>query len=145
MRRGLFALLLLAAGPALAIDAGEQLADPALEGRARALGRELRCVVCQNETIDDSPAELAADVRKLIRERLVKGDSDAAIRDRLQQRYGDFILMRPPLRWRTALLWAAPALGLLIGALLLAARRRPATEAGLSAAEKAEIARRLEG
>lgn len=122
----LLAPLLLAA-PATAMTAGEQLADPAQEARARTLSRELRCPVCESASIDESEATLAADLRRIVRERIVAGDSDAAIRDYLRARYGDSILLSPPLGARTVLLWSAPPAVLLLaaGALLLR-RRRPA-------------------
>jgi cytochrome c-type biogenesis protein CcmH len=134
---------LLAAAPAAAVQPDEVLPDAALEARARAISRELRCLVCQNESIDESNAPLARDLRLIVRERLVAGESDAAVRAFLVARYGDFVLLRPPLDGRTALLWAAPLLVLLGGAGLLALRwRRPAGEAAaLSEAEEAELAR----
>lgn len=114
--KGLIAALLfsLASVPALAADAG-RLADPAQEARARALQRELRCLVCQGESLDESQAPLAADLRALIREQIGAGKSDAAIKNFLVARYGDFILMKPPVRGDTYVLWFGPALLLLAG------------------------------
>lgn len=101
---------LATAGPAGAVQPGEILPDAAMEQRARAISSELRCLVCQNQSIDDSDAPLAKDLRVLVRERLVAGDSDRAVRDFVVARYGDFVLLRPPFDLRTALLWAAPFL-----------------------------------
>jgi cytochrome c-type biogenesis protein CcmH len=139
----LFALL----GPAAAAyEPAERLADPALERRAEALGRELRCLVCQNESIEESGAGLAHDLRLLIRRRLVAGDSDQQILDGLVARYGIFVLLDPPFRPETWLLWLTPPL-LLAGAggvLAWRARRRPAAEPPpLSAEEQARAARIL--
>src|SRR6266478_2908928 len=133
--------------PAVALGPDEVLSDPALEARARALSHELRCMVCQNQSIDDSDAPLARDLRLLVRERLKAGDSNTQVLDFLVARYGEFVLLRPRFEWHTALLWLAP-LGILgAGAvtLLLAVRRRrggtPAESgAPLSAAEQARIA-----
>jgi cytochrome c-type biogenesis protein CcmH len=99
--------------PADAVEPGEMLKDPALEARARRISQELRCLVCQNQSIDDSNAELARDLRVLVRERLTAGDSDAAVLAFVEARYGEFVLLRPPLNWNTALLWSAPLLLLL--------------------------------
>ncbi len=125
----LAALAFLLAGvwaPAHAVEPGEMLKDPALEARARHLSQELRCLVCQNQSIDDSNAELARDLRILVRERLAAGDSDAAVLTFVEARYGEFVLLRPRLRWHTLLLWLTPLL-LLAGAayaLLRHTRRR---------------------
>ncbi len=129
MRRLRAALLLLAlagAAPAVAVQPDEVLSDPALEARARALSRELRCMVCQNQSIDDSDAPLARDLRLLVRERLQAGDSDNGVLDFLVARYGEFVRLKPRLAWHTAALWAAPLAVLLagIGAIVLALRRR---------------------
>jgi cytochrome c-type biogenesis protein CcmH len=128
-----FALaFLLIAVPALAAAPGEQLANPALEQRARALGHELRCLVCQNQSIDDSDAALARDLRLLVRERISAGDSDQQIRDFLVARYGEFILLRPRLTAQTLLLWGLPIVALVAGgfaALSLFRRRRDETVA----------------
>jgi cytochrome c-type biogenesis protein CcmH len=139
-------LALLAAflpGLALAVQPDEILKDPALESRARAISSELRCLVCQNQSIDDSDAGLARDLRLLVRERLQAGDNDVQVQDFLVQRYGDFILLKPPFKTGTLLLWLAP-LGVLLGgaaALFVIARRRRSTEsvAALSDAEQAQL------
>ena len=96
--------------PARAVEPGEMLKDPALEARARHISQELRCLVCQNQSIDDSNAELARDLRVLVRERLAAGDSDAAVLAFVEARYGEFVLLRPRLSLHTALLWLAPIL-----------------------------------
>lgn len=144
--RLLLVLLLLAllplAGPALAVQPDERLADPALEARARALSRELRCIVCQNESIDDSNAPLARDIRVLLRERLAAGDSDTQARAFLVARYGDFVLLRPPVRADTYVLWFGPFALLLLGggvAFVALRRRRPAPAVPLSAEEQARL------
>jgi cytochrome c-type biogenesis protein CcmH len=112
--------------PARAVDPGEMLPDPALEARARKLSQELRCLVCQNQAIDDSNAELARDLRVLVRERIAAGDSDAAVLAFVEARYGEFVLLRPRLSPHTALLWLAPLLLLLaaVAVLYRNARRR---------------------
>ncbi len=125
------AAFLVCAGGAAAVEPGEMLRDPALEVRARAISSGLRCLVCQNESIDDSHAELARDIRLLVRQRLVAGAGDAAIRDYLVARYGQFILLRPPVEGATLLLWGMPLLVLAAGGLGIARafrRRRGATE-----------------
>jgi cytochrome c-type biogenesis protein CcmH len=112
---------------ARAVQPDEILKDPALEGRARALSQQLRCMVCQNQSIDDSDAPLARDLRVLVRERLSAGDSDGQVIDFLVARYGEFVLLKPRMSLHTALLWGAPFAVLLIAALgFLAARRRAA-------------------
>ena len=113
------------AAPAHAVQPGEQMKDPALEGRARALSSELRCLVCQNQSIDDSEAGLARDLRVIVRERLQAGDDDASVRAYLVRRYGDFVLLKPPFKPATLLLWGTPILILLGGgfALLRGMRR----------------------
>jgi cytochrome c-type biogenesis protein CcmH len=128
VRRAAFALALLLAGPALADSnrppaplAYSQLADPAQEARAKALMETLRCLVCQGQSIADSDAEMAGDMRALVRERIARGEKPEAIRDYLIQRYGDYVTYDPPLSWVTAPLWIAPLLLLGIG--LLLARR----------------------
>jgi cytochrome c-type biogenesis protein CcmH len=147
MKPLLLALFLaMAALPAAALRPAEILADPALETRARALGRELRCLVCQNQSIDDSDAELAADLRRLVRERLVAGDSDDAVRGFLVARYGDFVLLDPPVKASTLVLWLGPPLLLGVGILGIAlALRRRATPAAaaLNAEEQARLERVL--
>ena len=126
----LAAMIGLAAASALAVEPGERLADPALEARARAISGELRCLVCQNQSIDDSNADLAHDLRVLIRERLTAGDSDAQVLRFMVQRYGDFILLRPPVKPDTYLLWFGPFVVLALGGLgaalyLRRSRRQP--------------------
>lgn len=120
----IFLFMLLLAAPAFAIEPGEALKDSGLEARARTLSSQLRCLVCQNQSIDDSQAPLARDLRLLVRERLVGGDSDAQVLDFLQQRYGDFVLLKPPFKPQTWLLWGAPGLLLLAGASALGAAQR---------------------
>jgi len=143
----LLLLLLLPAGPAFTVTPDERLADPALEARARAISRELRCVVCQNESVDESNAALARDVRLLLRERLVAGDSDAAAIGFLVARYGDFVLLRPPLRPETWVLWYGPFVLLVLaaGGTWVALRRRAQADGPppLSAEERARIDRIL--
>ena len=146
-----FVFMLLAGLPALAVQPDEILPDPALEARARNLSRELRCMVCQNQSIDDSDAPLARDLRLLVRDRLKAGDSDRQVIEFLTARYGDFVLLNPRFTWRTALLWTLPAVVLLAGGVGLVAlfrrRRREIDEEiagaashGLSADEQARIA-----
>jgi cytochrome c-type biogenesis protein CcmH len=120
------ALALSAASSAFAVQPDEMLPDPKMEQRARDLSQHLRCLVCQNQSIDDSDAGLAKDLRLLVRERLKQGDSDGQVIDYLVARYGEFVLLKPRLTWHTAILWIAPALVLLAGAigLVLALRRR---------------------
>jgi cytochrome c-type biogenesis protein CcmH len=103
--------------PASAVTPDEILKDPALEMRARALGQNLRCVVCQNQSIDDSNAPLAHDLRMLVRERLVSGDSDEQTFDFIVARYGNFVLLNPPVQLNTVALWVGPAFFILIGAI----------------------------
>ena len=140
MKRFVLALFcaLLSAGPVAAVLPEEQLADPALEARAREISRELRCVVCQNQSIDDSDAPLAADLRAIVRERLMEGDTDEEVMAYIVARYGNFVLLKPPLDRQTILLWAAPLLVLIPGGLGLALylRRRGRTD---SAAEPAPL------
>jgi cytochrome c-type biogenesis protein CcmH len=114
MKRFVFLLLLLA-GPAMAAMAPGTFSDPAMEARARNLQRELRCLVCQGESIDESGASLAAELRQVVRQQMAEGRSDQQIKDYLAARYGNFILMRPPVEADTYFLWAAPFL-VLIGA-----------------------------
>lgn len=142
------ALLLPAApAPAAVGDPAERLADPALEARAQAIGRELRCMVCQNQSIEDSDADLARDLRRIVREQVSAGRSDAEVMRFLHDRYGDFVLLRPPVTAATALLWAMPAIALGGGVLVILAmhrRRRAAAIAteppALSPAEQARLA-----
>jgi cytochrome c-type biogenesis protein CcmH len=130
-------------GTAFAVQPDEILKDPALESRARALSQELRCMVCQNQSIDDSDAPLARDLRILVRERLSAGDRDNQVLDFLVARYGEFVLLKPRFTWHTALLWLAPFAVIVIGAIgfLLAGRRArvPAAER-LSPEEEARVA-----
>ena len=122
----LLLVLLCAALPALAVEPKEMLPDPVLEARAREIGRALRCVVCQNQSIDDSNAEVAADMRRAVRERLVAGDSDQQVYDYMVARYGDYVLLKPPFKSRTLVLWLGGPLILLLtaGVLVWSARRR---------------------
>ena len=122
----LFVVALAGASPSFAVQPDEILSDSALETRARTLSGELRCMVCQNQSIDDSDAPLARDLRLLVRERLKAGDSDTQVLDFLTARYGQFVLLKPRFGWDTALLWGAPAGVLLLGALaiIMAWRRR---------------------
>ncbi len=132
LRAVLVGVALAVSAPAFAVQPDEILKDPALEQRARALSRELRCMVCQNQSIDDSDAPLARDLRILVRERLQSGDSDRQVIDFLTDRYGDFVLLKPRLTAHTALLWLLPLLVLLAGAagLLLLLRRQRAEREG---------------
>ena len=114
----LLAVLLFLAAPSYALDPGEALKDPALETRARALSQELRCLVCQNQSIDDSDAPLARDLRQMVRARLQAGDSDDEIRAAVVERYGEFALFRPRFGAHTFALWAMPLFILLVGGLL---------------------------
>ncbi len=138
------------AAPARAVLPSEQLADPRLEARARRIGAELRCLVCQNETIDESDAPLAGDLRVLLRQRLLAGDSDRQATQYIVARYGDFVLLKPPLEPTTVLLWFGPFLVLIAGGAGLAAVARRASSAPdavapLTPEEQAQLARRLEG
>jgi cytochrome c-type biogenesis protein CcmH len=142
-RCALIGLALLGTGQALAVQPDEILKDPALEARARVLSRELRCMVCQNQSIDDSEAPLARDLRILVRERLSAGDTDSQVIDFLVARYGEFVLLKPRFEWHTAALWLTPVLALLAGgiAVLVALRRRrTATIAPLSEDEERRLA-----
>ncbi len=136
IRRTLIAALFLAASalPTLAVNPDEVLADPALEARARALSAQLRCMVCQNQSIDDSNAELAKDLRVLVRERLTNGDSDQAVIDYVVSRYGEFVLLKPRFETKTLILWGAPVVLLLLGgtAMAFAARRRAGRVTGVA-------------
>ena len=111
----LVALALFAITPLHAVQVDEILPDPALEARARDISHDLRCMVCQNQSIDDSEAPLARDLRLLVRERLKAGDSDTQVVDYLVARYGEFVLLRPRMSWHTAILWGAPSAILIIG------------------------------
>jgi cytochrome c-type biogenesis protein CcmH len=144
----LFVFAVLVAAPAsswAAVQPDEMLRNPALEARARTLSQQLRCMVCQNESIDESDAPLAHDLRVLVRERLQAGDSDAQVLDFLVARYGEFVLLKPRLSWRTAVLWGLPPGLLLTGIALLvvaATRRRGRVQESapnLTAAEQARL------
>ncbi|MFG1359203.1 cytochrome c-type biogenesis protein [Xanthobacter pseudotagetidis] len=151
MRRLAVLLLLVlsafvSAAPAVAVQPDEILGDPVLESRARALSAELRCMVCQNQSIDDSDAPLARDLRLIVRERLTAGDTDPQVLDFMVQRYGEFVLLRPRFSWRNALLWGAPVLVLGLGALIavVALRRRASGPVQrLSPEEEARLAKLL--
>jgi cytochrome c-type biogenesis protein CcmH len=135
MRRIALALALLFAAliqPAFAVNPDEVLADPVLETRARAISAELRCMVCQNQSIDDSNAELAKDLRLLVRDRIKAGDSDRQVMDYIVSRYGEFVLLKPPVGINTVLLWGMPIFLLLAGGAVIArqvSRRRQAAAA----------------
>lgn len=154
MRRALTAALLtvfiLLAGPGLAVQPDEMLPDPAQEARARALSAEIRCLVCQNQSIDDSDATLARDLRLLVREQITAGKTDQGIRDFLVERYGDFVLLRPPMKASTWLLWFGPLIVFVIGTvgLIVFFRTRSgggtATAPHLSAEEQARVERLLD-
>lgn len=144
----LFVLALLPT-PSLAVRPDEMLKDPALEARARHLSEELRCMVCQNQSIDDSEAPLAHDLRVLVRQRLQAGDTDRQVLDFLVARYGDFVLLKPPFNADTLLLWGLPPLALLAGiaGLVIMARRRNSVAlrpTELSAEEQAKLATLVE-
>jgi cytochrome c-type biogenesis protein CcmH len=145
IRRALavFLALLVLSGPALAVLPDEMLKDPALEARARALSAQLRCLQCQNQTIDDSNAEIARDIRLVVRERLVLGDSDGAVLDFVAGRYGEFVLLEPRFSLYTALLWLAPgaflAIGLVSVVVFYRNRRNRVAEPPLSDGEKAAL------
>ena len=133
----LLALCLIVAHPASAVQPDEVLPDPVLEARARNLSQELRCLVCQNQSIDDSSSELARDLRLLVRERLSAGDDDEAVIRYLVARYGEFVLLKPAFNARNAMLWGTPVLVLAVGALFLW-RRRPGVGAGAKPLDHAE-------
>ncbi|MEQ8229913.1 MAG: cytochrome c-type biogenesis protein CcmH [Rhodospirillales bacterium] len=142
----LAAALPFAPAPAFAVNPDEMLADPALEARARVISKDLRCLVCQNQSIDDSDAGLAKDLRVLVRERLKEGDSNEQVLDYVVARYGDFVLLKPPLKASTIVLWVGPAGVALFGivALVLFFRRRrslpqPAAAQPLNADEQARL------
>ncbi|TAV72985.1 cytochrome c-type biogenesis protein [Rhizobium leguminosarum] len=148
MRRLLLAVaLLLMAAPAFAVNPDEVLADPALEARARTLSAELRCMVCQNQSIDDSNADLAKDLRLLVRERITDGDSDEAVLNYIVSRYGEFVLLKPRVSMKTVLLWGAPVLLVLAGglSLLIFARKRAGKPTGskLTADEQVRLSELL--
>ncbi len=143
IRRLLFVLLLTLGGPALAVQPDEVLEDPALEARARTLSAEVRCLVCQNQSIDDSNAELARDLRLLVRERLTAGDSDQQVLDFLVARYGPFVLLEPPKTESTLILWYGPAVLLGLGAVAVVVafvrRRKSAAPAPLTPDERRRL------
>jgi cytochrome c-type biogenesis protein CcmH len=141
IRLALFIALALGSAAALAVQPDEVMKDPALEARARALSAELRCLVCQNQSIDDSDAPLARDIRVLIRSRIAGGESNDAVRAYLVSRYGDFILLKPPFKPETMLLWLSPGFVLAAGlaAALFARRRAPRSTPRLSAEEEARL------
>jgi len=145
-------IALFTGAPSWAVQPDEVLSDPALEARARAISKELRCMVCQNESIDDSEAPLAHDLRVLVRERLKAGDSNEQIIHFLVARYGEFVLLRPPLSWHTVALWGTPPAILLLGIVMIVIveRRRtavppPTVPGNLTAAEEARLAEILRG
>ena len=144
-----FLLMLLAPVTARAVTPDEMLKDPALEARARNISRELRCLVCQNQDIDDSEAPLAHDLRVLVRDRLKKGDSDSQVIGFIVARYGEFVLLKPRFELRTLALWGLPPVALLAGiiGLVVALRRRRKTSlepAPLTAAERQRLATLVE-
>ena len=118
------ALLVFATAPAWAVNPDERLSDPGLEARARALSKELRCMVCQNESIDDSNADLAHDLRVIVRQRLTMGDSDDEVLAYMRARYGDFVLLKPPVDSATWLLWFGPFAVLILGGAVIVAVTR---------------------
>jgi len=149
IRRLVLALaLILSSAPAFAVNPDEVLADPKLEARARAISAELRCMVCQNQSIDDSNAELAKDLRLLVRERLTDGDTDEQVLNYIVSRYGEFVLLKPRLEAKTILLWGAPLLLVLAGglSLIVFARRRAGRPTGskLTAEEQARLRKLLD-
>jgi cytochrome c-type biogenesis protein CcmH len=135
-------VLLLLLSPAFAVQPDEQLADPALEARAREISAGLRCLVCQNQAIDDSDAPLARDLRLLVRERLQAGDTDDGVREYLVARYGDFILLKPPFEFSTLFLWLTPLAVLFVGLVVafVRARGRERPKEMLSREEEAKLA-----
>jgi cytochrome c-type biogenesis protein CcmH len=146
LAKALIGLFVMLAAPALAVLPDERLADPALEARARTLSQELRCLVCQNQSIDDSNADLAHDLRVLVRERLTAGDSDTQVLAYLTSRYGDYVLLRPPVKPATLLLWFGPPLLLLagiIGGVVAPTRRHRSSIAAGTAALSEDERRRV--
>ena len=143
LQAGLVLVFVALSGPVRAVQPNEVLKDPALELRARDISAGLRCLVCQNQSIDDSDAPLAKDLRILVRDRLTAGDSDEAVEDYVVSRYGEFVLLRPVFGRHTLLLWLTPILAVLLGAFgiwRLARRRATASSPGLTASEEAEVA-----
>lgn len=155
MTRARLLLVLLLVGLAWAAPAGrawaisdpsEELANPKQEARAEEIGRQLRCLVCQNESIEDSGASLARDLRRIVRQRVAAGDSDQQVIAWMVARYGNFVRLRPPFEWQTVLLWGSPVLALGVGVLAIAAHRRnrPPPPQPLSEAEQARLRDLLE-
>ena len=146
LRYASLVILLVLATPALAVNPDEMLKDPAQEHRARELGRDLRCLVCQNQSIDDSDADLAKDLRVIVRERISAGDSDDMVRKFVVDRYGDYVLLKPPFKGTTMVLWLGP-FALFVGALAVIVgfyrRRRTADAAPPPPPLSAEEQRRL--
>ncbi|WP_295806220.1 cytochrome c-type biogenesis protein [uncultured Nitratireductor sp.] len=142
-----FVLVLLSFQPVSALQPDEVLDDPVLEARARELSAELRCMVCQNQSIDDSDAELARDLRVLVRDRLTAGDTDEEVIEYVVDRYGEFVLLKPRFNYRNALLWGAPFILLSFGGALIFANARHRNTgggvAGLNAAEQEQLDRIL--
>lgn len=132
-----------AAGPAWAIQPGEMLSNPKLEARARTIGKELRCLVCQNESIDDSDADLAHDLRVLVRQRLVAGDTDTEVKQYIVARYGDYVLLKPPFNAETYLLWLGPLVLLACAAAAATLYYRRAVQVAETAPLSADENRRL--
>lgn len=145
---GAFAILLpvLAAAPALAVNPDEMLSNPVLEERAREISKELRCLVCQNQSIDDSDAELARDLRILVRERLVAGDDNQEVIDYIVARYGDYVLLNPPLKPETYILWASPVVLVVLALLAVLAfyRRKQRDGSPASASLSKDEQKRLD-
>jgi len=139
-------VLMAGGGPGHALQPDEVLPDRKLEQRARDISLGLRCLVCQNQSIDDSDAQVARDLRRVVRQRLVAGDSDPEIRAYIVERYGDFVLLKPPFNARTFLLWLGPAIVLLCGAafVLWGRRRSRAATPALNAAEQAQLQKLLD-
>jgi cytochrome c-type biogenesis protein CcmH len=142
------ALFLSLSAPAFAVQPDEVLKDPAMEARAREISKELRCLVCQNQSIDDSNAPLARDLRVLVRERLVAGDDDTGVLSYITARYGDYVLLRPPFKASTYVLWIGPVIVLLLGglgaALFLRGRNRAITAGDAEAPLTPEERKRLD-
>lgn len=150
LRAGIALLILSLAAPAMAVEPDEVMQDPALEARARMISKELRCLVCQNQSIDDSDAALARDLRILVRQRLAAGDTDFEAKNFIVARYGDFVLLKPPFKATTYALWFGPPVILVIAALgagVYLRRRRPgpAPEAALTADERRRLGEILGG
>lgn len=147
IRLALFLALWLLAAPAFAIsDPSEALPDPKQEARAVAIGEQLRCLVCQNESIEDSGADLARDLRHIVRQQVAAGKTNQQVIDWLVARYGNFVRLKPPFEWSTVLLWFSPliALGGGVGLVLVSRRNRPAAPAPLSPAEERRLSKLLD-